>query len=53
MSIYYGEQSGKGFKAKLKVNEEELVKYLESWVLPSHVQFANLLHQRKLKFINN
>ena len=31
MGIYYGEQSGKGFKAKFKVNEEELEKYLESW----------------------
>ena len=31
MGIYYGEQSGKGLKAKLKVSEEELEKYLESW----------------------
>ena len=31
MGIYYGEQSGKGFKIKLKVNEEELEKYLETW----------------------
>ena len=31
MGIYYGEQSGKCFKAKLKVTEEELEKYLESW----------------------
>ena len=31
MGIYYGEQSRKGFKAKLKVSEEELEKYLESW----------------------
>ena len=31
MGIYYGEQSGKGFKTKLKVREEELEKYLESW----------------------
>ena len=31
MGIYYGERSGKGFKAKLKVSEEELEKYLESW----------------------
>ena len=31
MGIYYEEQSGKGFKAKLKVSEEELEKYLESW----------------------
>ena len=31
MGIYYGEQSGKGFKAKLKVSVEELEKYLESW----------------------
>ena len=31
MGIYYGEQSGKGFKAKLKVSEEEMEKYLESW----------------------
>ena len=31
MGIYYGEQSGKGFKAKLKVSKEELEKYLESW----------------------
>ena len=53
MGIYYREQSGKGFKAKLKVSEEELQKYLESLVLPNHVQFANLLHQRKPKFINN
>ena len=53
MGIYYREQSGKGFKAKLKVSEEELVKYLETWVLPSLVQFANLLHQRKPKLINN
>ena len=51
MGIYYGEQSGKGFKAKLKVSEVELEKYLESWVLPNLVQFANLLHQRKPKFI--
>ena len=53
MGIYYGEQSGKGFKAKLKVSEKELVKYLESWVWLSHIQFANLLYQRKPKFINN
>ena len=53
MGIYYGQQSGKGFKAKLKVSEEELEKYLESWVLPSLVRFANLFHQRKPKFINN
>ena len=33
MGIYYGEQSGKGFKAKLKVSEEELEKYRESWDL--------------------
>ena len=31
MGIYYGEQSGKGFKVKFKVNEEELEKYMESW----------------------
>ena len=31
MGIYYGEQSGKGFKAKLKVSEEELEKHLECW----------------------
>ena len=31
MDIYYGQQSGKGFKAKFKVSEEELKKYLESW----------------------
>ena len=31
MEIHYSEQSGKGFKAKLKVREEELEKYLESW----------------------
>ena len=31
MGIYYGEQSGKGFKMKLKVSEEELEKYLETW----------------------
>ena len=31
MGIYYGEQSGEGFKAKLKVREEEMEKYLESW----------------------
>ena len=31
MGIYYGEQSGKGSKAKLKVSEEEFEKYLESW----------------------
>ena len=31
MGIYHGEQSGKGFKAKLKVSEEELEKYRESW----------------------
>ena len=53
MGIYYREQSGKGFKAKLKMSKEELVKYLESWVLPNLVQFANLLNQRKPKFINN
>ena len=29
--MYYVEQSGKGFKAKLKVCEKELEKYLESW----------------------
>ena len=44
MGIYYGEQSGKGFKVKLKVSEEELEKYLESRVLPSLVQFANLFY---------
>ena len=31
MAIYYGEQSGKGFKARLVVSEEELEKYLETW----------------------
>ena len=33
MGIYYkmGEQSGKGFKTKLKMSEEELEKYLETW----------------------
>ena len=31
MGIYYGEQSERGFKAKLKVTGEELEKYLESW----------------------
>ena len=31
MGIFYGEQSGKGFKAKLKVSKEELEKYLEFW----------------------
>ena len=31
MGIYCGEQSGKGFKTKLKVSEEELEKYLETW----------------------
>ena len=31
MGIYYGEQSGKGFKAKLAVTEEEMERYLESW----------------------
>ena len=31
MGIYYGEQSGKGFKTKLKVSEEELEKYSETW----------------------
>ena len=31
MGIYYGEQSGKGFKTKLKVSKEELEKYLEAW----------------------
>ena len=30
MGIYYEEQSGKGFKTKLKVSEEELEKYLET-----------------------
>ena len=53
MGIYYGEQSGKGLKAKLKVSEDQLEKYLESWAFPKLVQFANLLHQRKPKFINN
>ena len=53
MGIYYGEQLAKGFKAKLKVSEKNLEKYLESWVLPNLVWFANLFHQRKLKFINN
>ena len=31
MGIYYREQSGKGFKTKLKVTKEELEKYLETW----------------------
>ena len=31
MGIYYREQSGKGFKARLVLSEEELEKYLESW----------------------
>ena len=53
MGIYYGEQSEKGFKAKLKVSEEELEIYLESWVLPNLVRSAKLFHQRKPKFINN
>ena len=29
--IYYREQSGKGFKARLAVTEKDLEKYLESW----------------------
>ena len=29
--IYYREQSGKGFKARLTVTEKDLEKYLESW----------------------
>ena len=31
--IYYREQSGKGFKARLAVTEKDLEKYLESWDL--------------------
>ena len=31
MGIYYGEQSGKVFKTMLKVSEEELEKYLQTW----------------------
>ena len=31
VGIYYGEQYGKYFKAQLKVSEEELEKYQESW----------------------
>ena len=31
MGILYGEQSGKGFKMKLKASKEELEKYLETW----------------------
>ena len=31
VGIYYREQSGKGFKARLAVTEEELEIYLESW----------------------
>ena len=31
MGIYYGEQSGKGFRSRLVVSEEELEKYLDSW----------------------
>ena len=31
MGNYSGEEYGKRFKAKLKVSEEELEKYLESW----------------------
>ena len=31
IGIYYGEQSGKGFKAKLAVTEEQMERYLESW----------------------
>ena len=50
MGIYYGEQSGKGFKAKLKVSEEELEKYLESWVLPNVVWFAFRLRMRNPSF---
>ena len=44
-------QSCKGFKANLKVSKEELEKYLESWVLPNLVWFANLLHKKNLNLL--
>ena len=49
MGIYYREQSGKGFKAKLKVTEEELEKYLESWdVMKTFLEFlfSNVMPQK-------
>ena len=49
MGIYYGEQSGKGFKAKLKVTEEELEKYPESWDRDKDlfgVSFSNVMAQK-------
>ena len=49
MGIYYGEKSGKGFKAKLKVTEEELEKYLESWdVMKTFLEFlfSNVMPQK-------
>ena len=54
MGIYYEEQSGKGFKAKLKVSEEELEKYLEFWGRDedlSGVCFSNVLaHKINMSF---
>ena len=32
MGVYYEEQSGKGFKAKCRVSEEEIQEYLSTWM---------------------
>ena len=53
MGIYYGEQSAKRFQSEVKSERGRIEKYLESWVLHNLVQVANLLHQRKPKFISN
>ena len=53
MRIYYGEQSGKGFRMKLKMSEEALEKYLESWDRGKELLgFSLFLILRDLKIMN-
>ena len=51
--VFIMENSQEKFQSEVKSERGRIGKYLESWVLPSLVQFANLLHRRKPKFINN
>ena len=49
MGIYYGEQSGKGFKTTLNVSEEELEEYLETWDRDEELlgfSFSNAMTQK-------
>ena len=53
MGIYYREQSGKGFKTKLKVSEEELANIWSPGFCP--ILFSLLIYciKKTPKFINN